>query len=711
MNQIALPSGGWLKYASFGGKVVERADGSCPECALFRTAGVVRPRCEHHFVERTAFGLKIAEAPQKYAALLDDYKKAINVQRVAPMNPEFSFYRVMGLHGDWPNTNGDLFRWGSKDDANEPELLRLIREGSMEGKHVYQTFTGKGNYKDHNNSKVADAVGIILDAVPNHRVKGVELLLAVDRTKDPMLVRGIDSGYITDVSMGAVHPDSRILLPSGETVRAISMIPGMEVVTHNGRPKIVKAVQVSQIEGTIVRFSAEGRKTVTVTGDHPVWSISAKHREEKTMWRQRMAHQRRLDKRAESGWERQRQRTALMEPRTVAPVFVSASELKVGDYMGIPFPTEYKDDSFASKDFARLLGYYISEGWIITQDGKMSGVGFALNINEGKIAEEIAGLCEKVMGKKVHTRVCEERNGLYLEVHDRLWPRVFVDHAGQGAKTKSLARNVMLWGPTIQMEMLGAMINGDGFQSKSGMVYYSTSSEVLANQVQQVMARFNVISNVQRLDHKPSEKSVVRKETIEWQVSVGAMFSDKFALVSKVVAKKVKREAYSKFIQDGCLWVPIEAKEIVRYEGPVVDLQVEGDESFVANGLAVHNCRVAYSICTVCANVAHNEAEYCPHVKNWKGQQYSGPETGWKNVLAAEDNRGVEFIEESWVTVGADTKAKHLEKIAALRKVKGQARMAEILAEAESELNKNCLCDWQKVSNLLDMGIAQAILA
>jgi hypothetical protein len=203
----------------------------------------------------------------------------------------------------------------------------------------------------------------------------------------------------------------------------------------------------------------------------------------------------------------------------------------------------------------------------------------------------------------------------------------------------------------------------------------------------------------------------VRKDTVEFQVAVGCTYSQKLSSVSKVSIVEPKRPHHNKFIQDGCIWTPIKSKEIVKYYGPVVDLQVEGDESFVANGMAVHNCRVAYSICTICANVAHNEAEYCPHVKNWKGQQYSGPETGWKNVLAAEDNRGVEFIEESWVTVGADTKAKHLEKIAALRKVKGQARMAEILAEAESELNKNCLCDWQKVSNLLDMGIAQAILA
>jgi len=716
MNQIALPSGGWMKFAAFGGKVVERADGACPECALFRTAGVVRPRCEHHFVERSAFGLKIVDAPKKYAALLDSYKQAINVQRVAPLNPEFSFYRVMGVHGDWPNTNGDLFRWGSRGNPDEPELLRLMKDAAgkpvrmgQNERYVYQTFIGKGNYKDHNNSKVADAVGIILDAVPNHTVKGIELLIAVDRSKDPMLVRGIDSGYITDVSMGAVHPDSMILLPSGEMISAKNMIPGIEVVTHRGRPRVVRAVQISQIEGTVVRIKAEGLPETVFTGDHPIWSISAQHRSEQTLWRGRMAHQRRLENKVESGWERRRQRTALLEPRRIEAQFVPAAEIKVGDYVGIPFPTEVKTSTFASRDFARLLGYYISEGWIITQDGKMSGIGFALNINEGKIADEIVGLCDKVLGKKPAVRLCEERSGMYLEVHDRLWPKVFCEHAGRGAKTKVLSNEVMLWDPALQIEILGTMINGDGCQVKStGITCYSTASEALSRQVQTLASRCGIVSNVQKIEHGPS--TIVNKETVEWQVVIGKAFSAILSRVSKIMSIPVQRESNTKFIEDGCLWTPIREKEIVSYSGPVVDLQVDGDESFVANHMAVHNCRVAYSICSVCANVAHNELEYCAHIKNWKGQAYSGPETGWKNANVHEDNRGVEFIEESWVTVGADTKAKHLEKIAALRAAKGRARLAEILVEAESELNKNSLCDWNRVNELLDMGIAQAIL-
>jgi len=323
MNSVALPSGGWLKFASFGGKVVERQDGRCPECVLFRTAGVERPRCAHHWIERTAAGqLRLAQAPDRYAELLDSYRKATSIQRVAPYNPDFAFYRVIGVHGDSENTNGDMFRWGNMRNPDDPEILRVADKAT--GRRVYQSFVGKGNYKDHQNDAVVKAVGILLDAEPNHKVKGIEIIAAVDKKKDAMLVRGIDNGYITDVSMG---------------------------------------------------------------------------------------------------------------------------------------------------------------------------------------------------------------------------------------------------------------------------------------------------------------------------------------------------------------------------------------------------CRVAHSICSVCANVARNEGEYCAHVKNWKGQFYSGPETMWKNAKVFEDNRGVEFIELSWVTVGADQAAKHLEKIAALRKAKGKALLHEILAAAESEIRKNSLTDWQAVNGLMDQAIAQAILA
>lgn len=71
-------------------------------------------------------------------------------------------------------------------------------------------------------------------------------------------------------------------------------------------------------------------------------------------------------------------------------------------------------------------------------------------------------------------------------------------------------------------------------------------------------------------------------------------------------------------------------------------------------------CQVAFSQCSVCSHVAKTTKDYCMHVRGHKGGAYNG-----KPVY--EINRGVEFIEVSWVTVGADPQAKLLSVIARQR--------------------------------------------
>jgi hypothetical protein len=179
-----------LKYAKVSGKIISHRS-SWEKCGGCESG---KDGCEWK-----GLGTCKAMIPVKYATVLDAYNQTSNIQRVATLNPEFLYTRVIGVHGDERNTNGDLFRWGNMNDRNAPELLR---HDEILGKPVYATFIGKGNYKDHQNDSVTKAVGILLDAVPNHTVKGIELLIATDRNKDPYLVRGIEMGYVTDVSMG-----------------------------------------------------------------------------------------------------------------------------------------------------------------------------------------------------------------------------------------------------------------------------------------------------------------------------------------------------------------------------------------------------------------------------------------------------------------------------------------------------------------------------
>jgi len=71
-------------------------------------------------------------------------------------------------------------------------------------------------------------------------------------------------------------------------------------------------------------------------------------------------------------------------------------------------------------------------------------------------------------------------------------------------------------------------------------------------------------------------------------------------------------------------------------------------------------CSVDKSICSICGNIAENQDDYCTHIKNYKTRKYSGPvdmKDGIKRMANSEDvyeiNKGIKFIEISWVADGA----------------------------------------------------------
>jgi hypothetical protein len=152
------------------------------------------------------FGSK-SRFQKKYAYVIDDYRSRVATKiqaqnlTIGNYDPEFHYFRVIAVHGDEPNDNGDMFRWGQMDDKDSPELMRFDNQTE---RYVYESFVGRGNFKNHANDDVSKAVGIVLDAVPNHNGRFIECLLAVDEVKDPELVRSINKGYTNAVSMGAI---------------------------------------------------------------------------------------------------------------------------------------------------------------------------------------------------------------------------------------------------------------------------------------------------------------------------------------------------------------------------------------------------------------------------------------------------------------------------------------------------------------------------
>ncbi len=198
--------------------------------------------------------------PERFKRLIGNYVTA-NAVHVGEYNPEFKYYRVIALHGDVPNQNADAFEWGDENDNEKPELLRFEKSAD---RYVYQSFTGRGNYKNHDNDDVTKAVGLILDVAPNIEGKFIEALLAVDTKKDPELIRGIDNGYIDSVSMGALCGHSicsvcdNIAHTPAEYCNHIKYSKGKQVY-HEGQYKLAYEINrsVSFIELSWVSVPAD----------------------------------------------------------------------------------------------------------------------------------------------------------------------------------------------------------------------------------------------------------------------------------------------------------------------------------------------------------------------------------------------------------------------------------------------------------------------
>jgi hypothetical protein len=107
------------------------------------------------------------------------------------------------------------------------------------------------------------------------------------------------------------------------------------------------------------------------------------------------------------------------------------------------------------------------------------------------------------------------------------------------------------------------------------------------------------------------------------------------------------------------VWREVVDTATMSYRGLVYNFSVEGDNSYVANDIAVHNCDVEMSVCSYCENKARTPDEFCDHIRYNKGEvlQRQAANGQVENVLVYEECRGIGFFEISFVFDPADETA------------------------------------------------------
>ncbi len=132
----------------------------------------------------------------QFADWLPAAAPALNISRNAQ---DYVLVPVIAMPSDLPNRNGVAFP------------LQALKEWSTDqGMLAYQTFRGKPVHVEHDNQDPTKAVGVIVDTamLPMQGFGGGKLwklllLLAIDRSKDPITAGNVLSGRVNSYSMGA----------------------------------------------------------------------------------------------------------------------------------------------------------------------------------------------------------------------------------------------------------------------------------------------------------------------------------------------------------------------------------------------------------------------------------------------------------------------------------------------------------------------------
>ncbi|HEX9178183.1 MAG TPA: Fe-S cluster assembly protein SufB [Mycobacterium sp.] len=344
-------------------------------------------------------------------------------------------------------------------------------------------------------------------------------------------------------------------LPAGELVtmadgnlRPIDSIRvGDSVMSHDGKPHRVNAIQVRDLNGELFTFTPMSpANAFSVTAEHPLLVVP---REEV-----------RVARKARNGWKAEVDTAKL---RCAEPRWIAAKDVAEGDFLVYPKPKPIPHKTVLPLEFARLAGYYLAEGHATLTNGCESLI-FSFHSDEFDYVEDVRQACKSLYETAGSVLVEEHKHSARVTVYTKAGYAAMRDNVGVGSANKRLSDLLMRQDETFLRELVDAYVNGDGNVIRRGGALWKrvhTTSRVWAFQLQSILARLGHYATVEH-----------RKDLYQVQWTEGGS------------GPKQARDCGDYFA------VPIKKRAVREAHEPVFNLDVEHPDSYLAYGFAVHNC-------------------------------------------------------------------------------------------------------------------------
>lgn len=532
------------------------------------------------------------------------------------------------------NLNGDFF--------SEADLIK-----------THQTFKTHGKvYRHHENKDPKKSFGEIEFVTYNHKMHRVEGVMSLVDELCADVLEKLDSGSDIPVSMAArliedvcVRKGTKITTCDGRKPIE-DVVAGDWVLTHTGRfRRVTNTMQRHTNEIYEVKVVGMPDK-LYVTGNHPVYGFKKDDIKCPYLGTGHLC------------FPRKRRNERCRQCPIISPQWHPVEALKENDYIGIGSTTHvyygWPHRLPLNDDMARLLGYYLADGCILKPRSGADDSGphylQGITITGDAIKDQdyfcdILDICKRLDLKHYHY-FDDSRHCQTIQIHSKELAIICQMECGEYSATKRLSSNLLYATQDIQRTLLRCWLKGDGSLSESTGGYRGMSvSEQLINDFHWICMRLKMIVAMSKC--KVSAGSYSSNHEFFYQLAIPKSQID-ILFSTDVGSVSVSSQMF--YHPDG-LFTPIDSIVKTATDEVVYNISVGDDESYVANGLIVHNC-------VICNHRSKTFAEYCDHLKHEMCRIYDDG----RKVYAL--NPDPTFFDISLVWKPADQTAYALKKVA-----------------------------------------------
>jgi len=505
-------------------------------------------------------------------------------------------------------------------------------------KQYYKTFEEYGHaFKHHKNSDPTASYGKVVFATYNENMHRVELVIELDNDRAADILYRIDNGDYPKVSMGCFLPGTPVVTNSFTTVSIENIKIGDTVLTHSGQLQKVVELHPRKYSGLVYKIYPKGKfnSPIIATREHP-WLII----DEKIFYT-----------------KDQKSRKIRNKNLTLKDAYWEiSSKLTTSDYLVIPRPKN-PYEIFVSNKKAKMLGWYLAEGWTYK---KRNSIVFATHKSDQLIREWDSTINYYEYSSFKVRQHPKSDFGRILEVHGApILKDECIKYCGTLSSKKHLNKEIFYWNREAKLNFLAAYISGDGFFHANN-IYISSCNKILLTQIQWLARSLGLSASIGKNEHSGG-KGFSNTDTTEWVLRFKRSANKILGpYCNKIYSSKdIKTCGNGYYEYEDFLLVPIDKIESFHYDGMVHNFEVEGDNSYVVDQYAAHNCKTPKDVCSICGNTAARRADYCDHLKYEMGNIYSdGRQVGAINKYP------LKFFDISFVMIPADAIAGTMAKLA-----------------------------------------------